>query len=137
LSDFPTVIFVFVGSFFINLPPTSHNGVQKHCPWSRFAPRVIILFIFTTYCNSTVEFYCRRINVAQAKDLSRMEEAYQMDLWGLVEGGHDMDILNNSVNLSSLTAFWHLYHNTSSETKCQALQNIDNLVVGLRSQSMS
>jgi len=72
--------------------------------------------------------------VAEAKDLSRMEEAYQMDLWGLVEGGHDMDILNNSVNLSSLKAFWHLYHNSASESKSQALQKIENTVRELKSQ---
>eukprot|EP01036_Dinobryon_divergens_P028730 gene28730-37724_t len=32
---------------------------------------------------------------------SRLEEEFQLEIWGVVEGGHDMDRLNNAVNLSS------------------------------------
>ena len=51
-----------------------------------------------------------RITVDEAKILSRMEEEYQVDLWGVVEGGHDMDRLNNIVNLSAVITYWNLYH---------------------------
>ena len=50
------------------------------------------------------------MSVHQATYLSRMEEEYQLKQWGLVEGGHDMDRLNNAVNLSSVSLFWSLHH---------------------------
>ena len=49
----------------------------------------------------TYHIYLSEINLDKAKLLSRMEEEYQLDLWGLVEGGQDMDRLNNCVNLAS------------------------------------
>ena len=51
-----------------------------------------------------------RITVDEVKILSHMEEEYQVDLWGVVEGGHDMDRLNNIVNLSAVITYWNLYH---------------------------
>ena len=53
---------------------------------------------------------CSRIDVEEAKLLSRMEEEYQLEMWGLVEGGHDMDRLNNAGNLSAASAFFNLLH---------------------------
>ena len=44
-----------------------------------------------------------------------------MEIWGLVEGGHDMDRLNNSVSLSSVRLFLGLMHNSTK------LQNIINI----------
>lgn len=40
---------------------------------------------------------------------SRIEEEFQVEIWGVVEGGHDMDRLNNSVRLSSVGAFMSMY----------------------------
>jgi ATP synthase F1 complex assembly factor 2 len=36
---------------------------------------------------------------------SRLEEEFQVEIWGVVEGGHDMDRLNNAVRLSSVASF--------------------------------
>ena len=33
-----------------------------------------------------------RLGVAEAVDAARLEEAAQIEEWGLVEGGHDIDI---------------------------------------------
>ena len=38
-----------------------------------------------------------------------MEEEFQAEIWGTVEGGHDLDRLNNRVNLSSVDTFMSLY----------------------------
>ena len=32
-----------------------------------------------------------------------------MEIWGVVEGGHDMDRLNNAVRLSSVGTFMSMY----------------------------
>ncbi len=53
-------------------------------------------------------FY-RFIPLEQMVAASRIEEEFQVEIWGLVEGGHDMDRLNNSVRLSSVGAFMTLY----------------------------
>jgi hypothetical protein len=39
----------------------------------------------------------------------RLEEEFQLEVWGVVEGGHDMDRLNNSVNLSAVGTFMGLH----------------------------
>lgn len=52
--------------------------------------------------------------VARARSLqqiiaaSRVEEEFQIGIWGVVEGGHDMDRLNNAVTLSSVDTFLRL-----------------------------
>ena len=51
----------------------------------------------------------RFINFEQAKVASRIEEEFQIEIWGVVEGGHDMDRLNNSVTCSSVDAFMTAY----------------------------
>lgn len=43
-----------------------------------------------------------------AEAACRLEEEFQMEQWGLVEGGHDMDRVAGQVNLNSLSAFLHL-----------------------------
>lgn len=44
------------------------------------------------------------------KTASRVEEEFQVEIWGVVEGGHDMDRLNNSVALASAGLFSSLLH---------------------------
>lgn len=46
-------------------------------------------------------FVCRYLSSDQIVATSRLEEEFQVEIWGVVEGGHDMDRLNNSVNLCS------------------------------------
>jgi ATP synthase F1 complex assembly factor 2 len=48
------------------------------------------------------------LNLDQLKEASRIEEEFQVEIWGVVEGGHDMDRLNNSVSLSSASTFFGL-----------------------------
>jgi len=44
-------------------------------------------------------------DIAQASEASRVEEEFQISVWGLVEGQHDYDRLNSSVQLHSATLF--------------------------------
>jgi len=46
-------------------------------------------------------YISRYISLDQVIAASRLEEEFQLEIWGVVEGGHDMDRLNNAVNLSS------------------------------------
>ncbi len=56
----------------------------------------------------------RGMSLEQAKQASRLEEEFQVEIWGVVEGGHDMDRLNNSVSLSSVAAFMAMHHSTQN-----------------------
>lgn len=49
-----------------------------------------------------------RITPKEAEAASRLEEEFQMEQWGLVEGGHDLDIAANKVSLNSAAVFLHL-----------------------------
>ncbi len=44
-------------------------------------------------------------DVSQASEASRVEEEFQISVWGLVEGQHDYDRLNSSVQLHSASLF--------------------------------
>jgi len=48
------------------------------------------------------------VSVAQAREAARLEEESQAEVWGVVEGGHDMDRLNLAVGLSSAHTFMDL-----------------------------
>lgn len=52
-------------------------------------------------------FISRYLTLEQVRIASRLEEEFQLEIWGVVEGGHDMDRLNNSVNLSSAGYLMH------------------------------
>ncbi|GER33304.1 ATP synthase mitochondrial F1 complex assembly factor 2 [Striga asiatica] len=46
-----------------------------------------------------------RLNIQQPIELIRLEEDLQVDRWGLVEGGHDVDIADLRVQISSAAFF--------------------------------
>lgn len=46
-----------------------------------------------------------QLSIEQAIELIRLEEDSQVDRWGLVEGGHDIDIADLRVQISSAVAF--------------------------------
>ncbi|OAY71441.1 ATP synthase mitochondrial F1 complex assembly factor 2 [Ananas comosus] len=46
-----------------------------------------------------------RLGIEEAIDLIRLEEDLQVDRWGLVEGGHDVDIADLKVQMSSAAVF--------------------------------
>ncbi|KAL2505280.1 ATP12 protein-related [Abeliophyllum distichum] len=46
-----------------------------------------------------------RLDIEQAIELIRLEEDLQVDRWGLVEGGHDVDIADLRVQVSAATVF--------------------------------
>ncbi|KAG8384910.1 hypothetical protein BUALT_Bualt04G0167300 [Buddleja alternifolia] len=46
-----------------------------------------------------------QLNIEQAIELIRLEEDLQVDRWGLVEGGHDIDIADLRVQISSAVVF--------------------------------
>ncbi|EHA8587998.1 ATP synthase mitochondrial F1 complex assembly factor 2 [Cocos nucifera] len=47
----------------------------------------------------------RRLGIEEAIELIRLEEDLQVDRWGLVEGGHDVDIADLQVQISSAAVF--------------------------------
>lgn len=46
-----------------------------------------------------------RLGIEEAIELIRLEEDLQVDRWGLVEGGHDVDIADLQVQMSSAVVF--------------------------------
>ena len=44
-------------------------------------------------------------DVSDASEASRVEEEFQISVWGLVEGQHDYDRLNSSIQLHSASLF--------------------------------
>ncbi len=66
----------------------------------------------TLECKSLVmalAFTFRHLTLEQVKSASRLEEEFQVEIWGLVEGGHDMDRLNNSITLASADTLLRFY----------------------------
>ena len=45
--------------------------------------------------------------------MSRLEEEFQCEIWGIVEGGHDLDRLHNKIRISSA----YLFHKLLNEHK--------------------
>jgi chaperone required for assembly of F1-ATPase len=72
----------------------------------RFSSSILLPFLPFLLC---MICGCSYIDYQQAKEISRIEEEFQAEIWGTVEGGHDMDRLNNSVNLSSIDSFMTVY----------------------------
>ena len=62
----------------------------------------------------------RHVSLEQLKLTSRLEEEFQVEIWGVVEGGHDMDRLNNQVTLATASAFMNMYWDSTA-----LKQNID------------
>lgn len=57
-----------------------------------------------------IAYYCQLVSTEQILFGSRIEEEFQVEIWGVVEGGHDMDRLNHSVAIHSATLFLNLLH---------------------------
>ncbi len=49
-----------------------------------------------------------QLDVQAAITAARLEETYQMDEWGLVEGGHDIDIADMQVRIAGPAVFLRL-----------------------------
>jgi ATP synthase F1 complex assembly factor 2 len=49
--------------------------------------------------------FCGKLQIDDAIKLIRLEEDLQVDKWGLVEGGHDIDVADLKVQISSATVF--------------------------------
>jgi chaperone required for assembly of F1-ATPase len=79
----------------------------------------------------------RFINFEQAKIASRVEEEFQIEIWGVVEGGHDMDRLNNAVTCSSVDAFMNAYMSHEELDKHFELWNSKNYTSGGESIAQS
>ena len=79
----------------------------------------------TLECKSillAIALLCGKLPFAEATLVSRLEEEFQVEIWGVVEGGHDMDRLNNKVNLGSIVSFHRLY---SASTGRQMLLHLE------------
>ncbi|KAL5994736.1 hypothetical protein ACLOJK_024789 [Asimina triloba] len=53
----------------------------------------------------SIAIFRGRLQIEEAIELIRLEEDLQVDQWGLVEGGHDVDIADLKVQISSATVF--------------------------------
>lgn len=49
-----------------------------------------------------------RLGVHEAMAVSRLEEDHQIEFWGLVEGGHDIDLSDIKVRVSAPSVFLRL-----------------------------
>ena len=66
------------------------------------------LYSVTTVCKSLsigMAVIKRFITVDEAVLAARTEEEYQIKLWGMVEGGHDVDRAHIRVQISSASTF--------------------------------
>lgn len=54
----------------------------------------------------------RQLAVHDAIAAARLEESYQMEEWGLVEGGHDIDIADMKVRIAGPAMFLRLLQTT-------------------------
>ncbi|XP_044465392.1 ATP synthase mitochondrial F1 complex assembly factor 2-like [Mangifera indica] len=52
-----------------------------------------------------IGIFCGKLQIEEAIELIRLEEDLQVDRWGLVEGGHDVDIADLRVQISSAAVF--------------------------------
>lgn len=52
-----------------------------------------------------------RVGVQELLKLSRLEEDHQIEQWGLVEGGHDIDIADMRVRVAAPSVFLRLIKN--------------------------
>ncbi|KAL8151023.1 hypothetical protein V2J09_020831 [Rumex salicifolius] len=53
----------------------------------------------------SIALYRGRLQIDEAIELIRLEEDVQIDKWGLVEGGHDVDLADLKVQISSAVVF--------------------------------
>ncbi|KAF4322987.1 hypothetical protein BBO99_00001081 [Phytophthora kernoviae] len=68
----------------------------------------------TKECKSLITamaIFKRHITAKEATDICRLEEEFQINNWGLVEGGHDLDRVNCAVKLSSASFLLYLLEN--------------------------
>jgi len=114
----------------INLAPTESMAGRISHPEETIMKVTALLrkmdaFSLTALQGATLEskslvlslaYIARIIDLEQMVAASRLEEEFQVEIWGVVEGGHDMDRLNNAVRISSVGAFMSMYH-TPSEAK--------------------
>ena len=95
--------------------------------------------ISLNYLFYNLEQFYRYLTLQQIKICSRLEEEFQLEIWGVVEGGHglnfkrfsilfdimpsnyllfllssDMDRLAQSISLSSVGTFMHLHWDTET-----------------------
>lgn len=75
---------------------------------------IVIVLLCYIVLHFSLAIDCRQLSLDQAKLLSRLEEEFQLEIWGVVEGGHDMDRLNNSASLGAAGTFFNLLHSHES-----------------------
>merc|ERR1719331_2187374 len=55
------------------------------------------------------------LTAAEAVPLMRLDEEYQIQEWGLVEGGHDIDIADTKVRVGAAAVFLKLLRHERAE----------------------
>ncbi|KAI9908823.1 hypothetical protein PsorP6_003558 [Peronosclerospora sorghi] len=89
-----------------------HHVVDKLDDFQLTAMRAL-----TRECKSVIialAVFKRHITSKEAMKTSRLEEEFQINNWGLVEGGHDLDRVNCAVKLSSASFLLYLLENKHS-----------------------
>ncbi|CAG9459967.1 unnamed protein product [Pedinophyceae sp. YPF-701] len=91
------------------------------------------LAVFEELCRATRSFvisfalFTGRVGAAEAVELSRLEESAQIREWGLVEGGHDIDIADLEARLAACEAMLWLVRRAGAAAR-------KDLVVGLQAE---
>ena len=101
-------------AFGASLATTSAVGKPRHDPASLEAVKAHVetltdfelqaLFLFTNVCKSLtigLALVHGRLGIDEAVAAARLEEEYQIDQWGMVEGGHDVDRAHINVQLAA------------------------------------
>lgn len=79
------------------------------------APQSLSLSLSHWLCLTEISFVRSFVFVsvlAAAVHLSRLEEEIQIEEWGMVEGGHDLDRADQNVRVAAPAIFMRLYKGT-------------------------
>ena len=93
-------------------PVHADDAVQKleSALSSLTSEEICALYQITAVCKSLsigLALVKRRICIEEALKMARLEEEYNIRLWGLVEGGHDVDRAHIRVQLAAAsTLLW-------------------------------
>eukprot|EP00658_Telonema_sp_P-2_P042282 TRINITY_DN30338_c0_g1_i2.p1 TRINITY_DN30338_c0_g1~~TRINITY_DN30338_c0_g1_i2.p1 ORF type:complete len:205 (+),score=60.24 TRINITY_DN30338_c0_g1_i2:317-931(+) len=91
-------------------PETAVEKVREYlrglCAW-----KLAAMYLCTSSTKSLVVSMALAENLLDSKaafEAARVEESYQIDMWGEVEGGHDWDIVSTEVIVAKTAFVFHL-----------------------------
>jgi len=109
-SRFGAALEVTTGLFTAAPPELALNNVRAYleglCEW-----KLAAMFLCTSSTKSLVISLAlaeKQVDSAAAFKAARVEETYQTDAWGIVEGGHDWDIVSTEVVVAKTAFVFHV-----------------------------